>query len=285
MEKTHPHPKDTKKVFWNCGTCSQTFGHLLNREFGHLKENEERALDPLAGGIMNTGHQCGMLWGAALAVGAEAYRRYEDPAKAMATAITATRYVMDSFADRNQTVNCRDITHCDLTTTWGMTKLMVKTILGGFYHSPCFNLAAKWAPEAIHAAREGLAETHELEGHLPVSCASEMVRRMGASEEERVMVAGFASGLGLGGHGCGALAAAIWMKTLAWCKENPGKTPPFFKNPEGIKLLETLKEATQGKMRCEEITGQHFETLSDHAQYIDQGGCAELMDALAHSGK
>ena len=53
--------QDAKKLFRECGTCSQTFGHLLNRKFGYPKETEERALDPLAGGIMNTGHQCGML--------------------------------------------------------------------------------------------------------------------------------------------------------------------------------------------------------------------------------
>ena len=62
---------DAKRVFLKKGTCSQTFCFLLNREFGHLKENEERAADPLAGGIMQRGQQCGMLWGATLAVGAE----------------------------------------------------------------------------------------------------------------------------------------------------------------------------------------------------------------------
>ena len=52
---------DTKKVFLKKGTCSQTLCYLLNREFGHTKENEERATDLLAGGLLQTGHQCGML--------------------------------------------------------------------------------------------------------------------------------------------------------------------------------------------------------------------------------
>ena len=54
---------DAKDVFKKCGTCSRTFAHILNREFGHPKEDEERAMNPLAGGIMNQGHQCGMIWG------------------------------------------------------------------------------------------------------------------------------------------------------------------------------------------------------------------------------
>lgn len=49
-------PKDGKKVFRKLGTCSRTFFYILNREFGHLKEREERASDVLAGGIMQKGH-------------------------------------------------------------------------------------------------------------------------------------------------------------------------------------------------------------------------------------
>ena len=40
----------------------------------------------------------------------------------------------------------------------------------------------------------------------PISCASEVAAKMGASDEEMVMVAGFAGGLGLSGNACGALA-------------------------------------------------------------------------------
>lgn len=47
----------------------------------------------LAGGIMQEVYQCGMLWGAALGVGAESYRRHDDPARAIATAITATQCI------------------------------------------------------------------------------------------------------------------------------------------------------------------------------------------------
>lgn len=42
------------------GTCSRTFFYIINREFGFPHENEERAADPLAGGIVQQGYQCGM---------------------------------------------------------------------------------------------------------------------------------------------------------------------------------------------------------------------------------
>ena len=53
--------QDTKKIFLKLGTCSRTFFYILNRKFGYPSETEERAADPLAGGLMQTGHQCGML--------------------------------------------------------------------------------------------------------------------------------------------------------------------------------------------------------------------------------
>ena len=43
----------------------------------------------LAGGIATQGYQCGMLWGAALAAGAQAYRLYGYGAHAETAAIIA----------------------------------------------------------------------------------------------------------------------------------------------------------------------------------------------------
>ncbi|MFD0860920.1 C-GCAxxG-C-C family (seleno)protein [Sungkyunkwania multivorans] len=273
---------DTKKVFKQCGTCSQTFGHLLNREFGYPKEAEVRALDNLAGGIMNTGHQCGMLWGSALAIGAESYRRNNDLDKATAIAVTATQQIIESFYDRSKTISCREITGCDLNSVFGMMKFMLKITLKGMKNSQCFNLAEQWAPEAIETAKDGLTEKIEL-NHKPLSCASEVVRKMGGSEEEIAMVAGFAGGLGLSGNACGALSAAIWMKTLAWCREHPGKNPPYFNNPHAKEALKAFEDATDSKFLCTEISGHSFETIDDHSRFIKNGGCSELIEALVHS--
>ena len=86
MNSSRTVPQDTKKVFMKFLTCSRTFCYLLNREFGYTKENEERASDPFAGGLVQLGHQCGMLWGATLAVGAESFRRFNDRGQAIAIA-------------------------------------------------------------------------------------------------------------------------------------------------------------------------------------------------------
>jgi hypothetical protein len=272
---------DTKKVFLKCGMCSHTFFYLLDREFGNPKENEERASDPLAGGITGKGHQCGMLWGAALGAGAESFRRHNDRGQAIASAITATQHIVDSFIKRTKSVNCRDITGCDLTSIFGMAKYAVKSILCGLENNLCFNLAEQWTPEAIQSAKEGLSRQQTDLPELPVSCASEVAKKMGASDEETVIVAGLAGGIGLNGNACGALGAAIWMNTLAWCRKHPGKAPPYFNNTYIKKTLKTFKDATGSEMLCHKICGRHFTSIGDHTEFIKTGGCEKLMGILA----
>src|SRR5512147_799217 len=78
-------------------------------------ELEERAADPLAGGLM-LGCQCGMLWGAALAGGAQAYRSFGPGPQAETATLAAAGRIVDSFRARNRHVDCRDITGIDLAS-------------------------------------------------------------------------------------------------------------------------------------------------------------------------
>ena len=78
---------DTKKIFWTKGPCSTALCFILNREYGYPKPAEEYALDPFSGGIFQQAHQCGMLWGSSLALGAEAWRRYPNILKTVGAKI------------------------------------------------------------------------------------------------------------------------------------------------------------------------------------------------------
>jgi len=269
---------DTKRVFLQKGACSHTFFYILNREFGHFREHEERASDPLAGGIYQQGYQCGMLWGCALAVGAESFRRHDDRGKAIAHAITATQRIMESFVHRAKSADCADITSCDFTSKSGLVKYLItgKPIT-------CFRLAAKWTPEAIQSAHEGVSHALSDVPQTPISCASEVAKKMGASEEEAVMVAGFAGGLGLSGNGCGALSAAIWMNTLAKVKQQNYKYT--LSDPETEGIIEAFYEETGYEMECCKITGQRFETIAEHTAFIQDGGCEKLISVLAATRK
>jgi len=254
--------------------------HLLNHEFDHPKENEGKASDLLAGGIVQKGHQCGMLWGGALAAGAESYRRYSDQSEAIASAITASQYLVESFVNRTKSANCRDISRVDWESKLDLTIYMVKTIMQGFIYSPCFNLIVKWTPEAIQAAKQGLS-ANPVHGQPCVSCASEVVKKMGGSDEEAVMVAGFAGGIGLSGNACGVLSAVIWYKMLEWGKKHPGKTTSYFNNPDAKKILRAFYIQTDSEMLCKTITGTEFKTIDEHSEFVKSGGCRILIDSMA----
>lgn len=262
-----------KKVFLTKGTCSHTFFYILNREFGHPKKEEERAIDPLAGGILQHGYQCGMLWGASMAVGAEAFRKYKNLGKATAVAIRATQHLMESFENRTKCIECEDFTKTDFKNKWSFAKYM---FTGKFFS--CFKLAEKWAPEAIKAANEGLSLEPEYT-QQPISCASEVVKKMGGSNEEITMVAGLAGGLGLSGSGCGALAAAIWKTILELVIKENWKAG--LSDPDSEAIIKRFFEVTDYKMECHEICEKRFNTIDEHTEFIKNGGCEKLINVLA----
>jgi len=263
-----------KRTFIKKGTCSRTFFYILDREFGHPRDEEEKAIDPLAGGILQQGYQCGMLWGASMAAGAEALRRNENQGQATGMAILATQHIMKSFVNRTDSIECEDITQVDFTNKKSFIKYMLK---GKFVN--CLKLAGKWAPEALNAAIEGLAQSGPEPPQQSLSCASEVVRLMGATEEEMLMVAGFAGGLGLSGSGCGALAAAVWMNALIHNRKGTGKSAGF--DPGTDLTLKAFYEETDYEIQCDKICGQRFETLEEHSEFIKNGGCKKLINALA----
>jgi hypothetical protein len=284
MDNSPTIQEDTKKVFLKCGTCSHTYFHILNREFGTPKETEELASDPLAGGLM-CGQQCGMLWGSALAVGAESFRRYPDPGQAIGCAITTTRSLIDSFSKRAGSANCREILGFSFTNPFGVVIYMLKALLhGGLTNSQCFNLASDWAPEAIQSAAEGLAHAQTDFIQKPVSCASEVAKKMGATDEEAVTVAGLAGGMGLSGKACGALGAAIWMNALARYRNQTGDTPLAYNNESTKRILKAFNQATGSEILCHQIAGRAFKTIDEHTEFIQNEGCAALIDVLAQVG-
>ena len=145
----------------------------------------------------------------------------------------------------------------------------------------CLKLAGKWAPEALDAAYDGLGQESDNLPQKDLSCASEVVRNMGGTDEEVAMVAGFAGGLGLSGSGCGALAAAVWYNALIHNRKQTGKSASF--DPGTDATLKAFYEETDYEIQCEKICGQRFNTLEEHTEFVKTGGCKKLIDVLAET--
>jgi hypothetical protein len=269
-------PLRTVGTFIRGRACSDTLFHVLSCAYEHPQPEEERGAQPFAGGIMQRGHQCGMIWGAVLAAGAEAHRRLGDSPRAEAVAIAAARKLLETFRAQNGATDCYDITEIDeeSTTTDMVTYFLLK---GGVVR--CFAGAARYASAAKDAIDTALAAPPEDAPPAPPSCAALLARQMGASEQHAAMVAGFAGGIGLSGGGCGALAAAIWLTGVRALQGGAARVD--FQWPAGQAVIERFLACTLGKFECAAICRRTFAGVEDHADYLRGGGCARLLEVLA----
>jgi hypothetical protein len=263
----------TARTFFKDGPCSTALMTILDRAYGHPLEAEELASSPLAGGIVQQGYQCGMLWGSVLAAGAQAYRLYGAGPKAEAAAMRAAERLVELFRTTEGEFNCLELTEIDMTKKSQVAKYFFK---GG--PVSCTRRAVRLAPKAFEVINAALAETDIEEPVGPASCAAELARRMGASERHAVMAAGLAGGIGISGGACGALGAAIWITGI----QNPEEKIGF--SAEGTKVGDAIERflATSGhEYECAEIVGRKFEDTSDHARYVCAGGCSRILATLA----
>ena len=247
---------------------------VVDRSFDHPSKLEEHAAMPLAGGIMQHGYQCGMLWGATLAAGAQAYQLLGPGPQAETTAVIAAQRLVESLRTRYKSINCHEITGID----WRERKQVLRYLIKG---GPigCFRMTARYAPVAFSEINTALSEIHIEAPSPPVSCSAMLAQKMGVSDMHIVMAAGLAGGIGLSGSACGALGAAIWIIGMNSNKEQVGKID--FKNPKAIDTIDRFLKSTDHKFECSEIVGRRFENIGDHAGYLRDGGCSEIIELLA----
>ncbi len=211
-----------------------------------------------------------------MALGAESFRRRDDQGEAIAMAITASQHIVESFLNSSKSIECEEITSTNFNSKLGLAKYLLTGKM-----IACFNLAANWAPKAIKTAHDGLAVKLPDNAKQAKSCASEVIKKMGGTDEEAVMVAGFAGGIGFTGNGCGALSAAIWKITLELVKKGDWKYSTS--NPTFDNILEKFYEASDYEMECSKICGKQFKTVEEHTEYINNGGCEKIINVLAQS--
>ena len=232
----------------------------------------------LAGGILQQGYQCGMLWGAALAAGAQAHRLFGGGAQAETVTIAAAKRLVESFVERNKSANCLEITDTD----W---KIKTQALLNFLKGGPiiCLSMAGKYSPVAFADIEAVLGEEDLEVPQAPVSCAAEVARRLGASEIQVSMASGFAGGIGLSGGACGALGAAVWIDTMRHLGEKGFDKKVYDElNRTGAHgVLERFQKASDFTFECEKIVGRRFGSVADHAGYLAGGGCVEIIEALA----
>ena len=252
---------------------------VVDSSFDHPLKLEEKATLPLAGGILQTGYQCGMLWGAALAAGAKAYQQLGSGPQAETAAIIAAQRLVESFrAQTRNEINCLEIT--DMTWQEANQALpILKFFLKG---GPigCLRLTTRYARAAFSEINTAFSEDHFKAPSPPVSCTAILAQKMGVSDMHTVMAAGFAGGIGLSGGACGALGAAIWIIAMESGDEGAGGIN--FQNPKAMDAMDRFMKCADYEFECSEIVGRRFENIEDHAEYMRNGGCSKIIQVLAN---
>ena len=235
---------------------------------------------PLAGGIANMGYQCGMLWGAALAAGAQAHRLYGSGEKAQTAAVLASQELVESFHGHSKNeINCLEISNLNMQGKTDGRAILKFFLKGG--PIGCFRMSARYAPDVFQGINEVYAEVDFNVPSPPVSCAAMFAKKMGASELHTAMVAGFAGGIGLSGGGCGVLGAAIWLTGIM---NKPVEMEGFSYSGTWVSdVIEQYLEAADYEFECAEVVGRKFENVEDHNEYLAEGGCSKLIDKFADS--
>jgi hypothetical protein len=257
---------------------------VVDDSFGYPMKTEERAVMPLAGGLVGNGYQCGMLWGAALAAGAQAYRLYGAGPQAEAAAVMRAQRLVEAFRQHNRHIDCSELTEMNWNEAARRqdSKQVLKFFLKGGPIA-CFSMSASYARIAFNEIQNASAGEPPAALPTPVSCAALLAQKMGASNLHTVMAAGFAGGIGLSGSACGVLGAAIWLNGLSAVEPAEGKpaSGDFLNNPKAAAIVEKFLQSADYEFECAKIVGRKFESLDDHAAYLRQGGCAGIIDALA----
>ena len=222
------------------------------------------------------GYQCGMVWGAALAAGEQAYRIHGKGPQAEARALSAAQRIVESFRAQNKAMNCREIAGIDWASPT-MQLIALYFLKGG--PIKCFRMSARYAPLAFSEINTAFSEDPIEAPAAPVSCSAMLAHKMGASDMHTVMAAGLAGGIGLSGGACGALGAAIWIIGMNRLKEGAGTIG--FNAPYAVDAIERFTKCTDHEFECSKIVGRKFESIGDHAGYVRGGGCSKLIEVLA----
>jgi hypothetical protein len=249
---------------------------VVNASFDQPLELEEHATLPLAGGIEQMGFQCGQLWGAALAAGAQAYHTYGPGPQAETAALMCAQRLAESFRGSYKSIYCLDVV--DLDWKNAQAAQIIRFLLRG---GPirCFSMTAGYARAATNVINAAFADNQLAAPAAPVSCAALLAQKMGASDLHTVMAAGLAGGIGLSGGACGALGAAIWLIEMNRVQSGTGKVE--YNSPEATEAIDRFVQSSDGEFECFKIIGRKFDSVNDHAAYLRDGGCSKIIEALA----
>lgn len=285
--------RDLAKYWWlRCVACSEASMTTQMRGFGIKEPAYEQAIHAFSGGFMHLGHACGLLTGAALAAGFLSRARFDDDEIMFAATLYATMQLSKALPELAGSVNCREITKELLSKLSGRLRYVLRG-----KGRMCGRLHLRWAPQAqelIDTALTEFSESGPVRGcaNCAVQTMRKMVSSVGMREEDSILVAGLAGGVGLLGNVCGALAAGVFAMSSARCLcKDAGKRDSRIRG-SFQELVGSSYRGSPNQLRlafvdrfgselCIQILNRQFQDIVDHSTFVEQGGCQEVIEFVA----
>jgi hypothetical protein len=250
-------------------------------------EEVEEAADPLCGGILfEMDAACGIFWGAALAAGVRAQK---GKAPGCSGVLAAAKALIEAYGSTGGSMQCGELTGMQ---RWSFPRYMLQGNIGR-----CGNQIAYWAPrfhEVIDSALSS-AGGHETPGD-GANCACADMKAVGRAigfdvAPYAAVPAGLAGGLGLSGNACGALAAAIFTVCLKYFVSRDKPRHSMLRSlmqgfGRGVSWMDSSRNINEGfKLRfgsksCADIAHRKFGSAEELAEFVNNGGCREVIDAV-----
>lgn len=281
--------RNSAKYWWlQCVACSEASMTTQMRGFGLEEPVYEQGLHSFSGGFMHLGHACGLLTGAAMAAGFLAKERFDDNEMRSAAALYATIQLAKAHPELTGSVNCRDITEIPLTNLNGRLRYLWEGTA-----RMCGHLHLKWSTQAHELIDKALTEFEE---HSPArdykNCAVNTLEKIVTSaeieENDSILVAGLAGGVGLLGNVCGAMSTGVYAMSVYHYLKQGGKKRDSRIQGSLHELVGARYRGSATQLRiefidcfgselCTQITRRKFQDMEDHSAFIKQGGCNDVI--------
>ncbi len=278
------------KYWWlNCIACSEASMTTQMRCFGFEEPSYEQAIHIFSGGFMHLGQACGLLTGATLAAGFGARARYKEEKLITEAALNATIRLTEAYIELAGSINCCDITEVSFSTLHGRLKY-----LQDGKGKMCGRLHLRWASLANDIIEKVLAEfSSQTSTKGCENCAVQAMKRLVnagiVKNEDSVLVAGLAGGIGLSGNICGALAACVFaVANNSYSnrknKKRDSKLKGTLQEIFGINNYGLPAQIRQmfinefGSELCAEISKKKFTNIQDYSLFLKNVGCAEVIE-------
>ncbi len=118
-----------KAIFMEGFACSQAVLSAFCERFGLDKDIALKLADGFGGGMGRLGHTCGAVTGAFMVIGLKQGRTSAADAEAKQKTNVLIKEFVKRFKDRNQSIVCRELLDCDISTEENYKRAVEQNLL------------------------------------------------------------------------------------------------------------------------------------------------------------